>query len=191
MDWDGVIRGNRAKRLEIPDVILFEYRLFEDERGFFAELWKRGEYLAAGLPYDFVQVNLSYSRPYVVRGLHHQLKPSEQGKLVTVVRGRVFDVAVDIRRGSPWYGRYVAVELRPGLALWIPPGFAHGFQALEETLFLYLVTKEYDPQRDKCAKWDDPEIGIKWPAPDKAILSQKDRGCPPLAQAENNFEYPL
>ncbi|MGC9107273.1 MAG: dTDP-4-dehydrorhamnose 3,5-epimerase [Infirmifilum sp.] len=180
-----------ARRLEIPDVILFEYKIFEDERGFFAELWKRGEYLAAGLPYDFVQVNLSYSRPYVVRGLHYQLKPSEQGKLVTVVRGRVYDVAVDIRRGSPWFGKHVAVELAPGRALWIPPGFAHGFQALEETLFLYLVTKEFDPQRDRCAKWDDPALGIRWPAPEKAILSQKDRNCPPLAEAENNFEYPI
>jgi dTDP-4-dehydrorhamnose 3,5-epimerase len=127
----------------------------------------------------------------VVRGLHYQLKPSEQGKLVTVVRGRVYDVAVDIRRGSPWFGRYVAVELTPGKALWIPPGFAHGFQALEETLLLYLVTKEFDPQRDRCAKWDDPALGIRWPAPEKAILSQKDRNCPPLAEAENNFEYPI
>ena len=90
-----------VKRLEIPDVMLFEFRVFEDNRGFFTELWKRGEYLALGLPYDFVQVNLSYSRPNVVRGLHYQLKPSEQGKLVYVVRGRVFDVAVDVRRGSP------------------------------------------------------------------------------------------
>jgi dTDP-4-dehydrorhamnose 3,5-epimerase-like enzyme len=88
-----------VKRLAIPEVMYFRYRVFEDERGFFAELWKRTEYLAAGLPFDFVQVNLSYSRPYVVRGLHYQLKPSEQGKLVFVVRGRVFDVAVDIRRG--------------------------------------------------------------------------------------------
>jgi len=79
----------------------------------------------------------------------------------------------------------------PGEALWIPPGFAHGFQALEETHLLYLVTKEYDPQRDKCIRWDDPAIGVKWPAPDKAILSQKDRNCPPLAEAENNFEYPV
>jgi hypothetical protein len=87
-----------ARRLAIPEVMYFRYRVFEDERGFFAELWKRTEYLAAGLPFDFVQVNLSYSRPYVVRGLHYQLKPSEQGKLVFVVRGRVFDVAVDIGR---------------------------------------------------------------------------------------------
>jgi dTDP-4-dehydrorhamnose 3,5-epimerase len=76
-----------------------------------------------------------------------------------------------------------------GGALWIPPGFAHGFQALEETHFLYLVTKEYDPQRDRCIKWDDPAIAVRWPSPDRAILSQRDRGCPPLAEAENNFEY--
>ena len=93
--------------------------------------------------------------------------------------------------GSPHFGRWVAAELGPGEALWIPPGFAHGFQALEETYFLYLVTKEYDPQRDKCIRWDDPAIAVKWPAPDKAILSQKDRNCPPLAEAENNFKYPL
>ncbi len=178
-----------VRRLAIPEVMYFRYRVFEDERGFYAELWKRTEYLAAGLPFDFVQVNLIYSRPYVVRGLHYQLKPSEQGKLVFVVRGRVFDVAVDIRRGSPYFGRWVAAELGPGEALWIPPGFAHGLQSLEETHFLYLVTKEYDPQRDRCIRWDDPAIGIKWPAPDRAILSQRDRNCPPLAEAENNFEY--
>jgi len=103
----------------------------------------------------------------------------------------VFDVAVDIRRGSPYFGMWVGAELGPGEAFWIPPGFAHGFQALEETYFLYLVTKEFDPQRDRCIKWDDPTVSVKWPAPDKAILSQKDRNCPPLAEAENNFEYPI
>ena len=87
-------------------------------------------------------------------------------------------MAVDIRRGSPWFGKYVAVELTPGLALWVPPGFAHGFQALEESYFLYLVTKEYDQQRERCIRWNDPALGIKWPAPEKAILSQKDRNCP-------------
>jgi dTDP-4-dehydrorhamnose 3,5-epimerase len=162
---------------------------FNREQVFFAELWKKIEHLAACLPSNFVRVNPSYLRTLAVRGLHYQLKPSEQGKLVFVVRGRVFDVAVDIRRGSPYFGRWVAAELGPGEALWIPPGFAHGFQALEETHFLYLVTKEYDPQRDKCIRWDDPAIAVRWPAPDKAILSQKDRNCPPLAEAENNFEY--
>ncbi|MEM1832578.1 MAG: dTDP-4-dehydrorhamnose 3,5-epimerase family protein, partial [Desulfurococcaceae archaeon] len=116
------------KRLEIPDVVLVDAKIFKDERGYFAELCKRTDFAAAGIPHDFAQVNMSFSRRGVVRGLHYLLRPIEQGKLVTVVSGRVFDVAVDIRRGSPWFGRHVAVELTPGLLLWIPPGFAHGFQ---------------------------------------------------------------
>jgi len=176
--------------LEISDVVLVKFRVFEDVRGFFAELYKRTDFLSEGVPYDFVQVNLSYSRRGVVRGLHYQLRPAEQGKLVYVVRGKVFDVAVDIRKGSPWFGRYVAVTLEPGYALWIPPGFAHGFQALEETYFLYLVTKEYSPQLERCVRWDDPEIGIPWPIRDNVILSEKDRKCPPLREAETNFIYP-
>ncbi len=159
--------------------------------GFFTELWKRTEYLTTNLPYDFTQVNLSYSRPYVVRGLHYQLKPAEQGKLVYVVKGRVLDVAVDIRRGSPWFGKYVAVELTPGLALWVPPGFAHGFQAIEESYFLYLVTKEYSQQHERCIAWNDPELSIPWPIRERVILSEKDSKCPPLKQAETNFEYPI
>jgi len=104
------------KRLEIPDVILVEFVRFSDERGFFAELYKRSDFLASGIPYDFVQVNLSFSRRGVVRGLHYQLKPLEQGKLVYVVSGGVYDVAVDIRRGSPWFGKYVGAVLEPGYA---------------------------------------------------------------------------
>lgn len=179
------------KRLEIPDVVLIEARVFDDARGFFAELYKRSDFLAAGVPYDYVQANLSYSRRGVVRGLHYQLKPHEQGKLVTVVAGRVVDVAVDIRRGSPWYGRHVAVELAPGRLLWVPPGFAHGFQALEDAHFLYLVTKEYNREAERCAKWDDPELGIPWPLREGAIVSERDSQCPPLRRAEANFEYPI
>lgn len=179
------------KRLSIPDVVLVEYQRFPDHRGFFAELWKRTDFLANGIPFDFVQLSASRSRRGVVRGLHYQLRPAEQGKLVTVLRGRVLDVAVDLRRGSPWFGKYVAVELsaeEPRL-LWVPPGFAHGFQALEDdTLFLYLMTKEYSPQHERCVKWDDPDIGIPWPIKE-AILSEKDSRCPPLKQAETNFEY--
>jgi len=178
------------RRLEIPDVILVKHRVFEDARGFFTELYKRTDFLSEGIPYDFTQVNLSYSRRGVVRGLHYQLKPMEQGKLVYVVNGRVLDVAVDIRRGSPWFGRYVAVTLEPGYALWIPPGFAHGFQALEDTYFLYLVTKEYSPQHERCIKWDDPEINIPWPLRDNVITSERDEKCPPLRIAESNFTYP-
>ena len=181
------------KRLEIPDVILLEYVKFPDQRGFFAELYKRTPFLAEGIPYDFVQVNLSYSRKGVVRGLHYQLKPYEQGKLVYVLEGKVVDVALDIRRGSPWYGKHVAVELEPGMALWVPPGFAHGFQALEDTLFLYLVTKEYNKESERCIKWNDPELGIKWPIQDedKVIISEKDKKCPLFKEAETNFKYPI
>jgi len=179
------------KQLEIPDVILVEPEVFSDQRGFFMELYKRTDYLANNIPFDFVQVNMSFSRRGVVRGLHYQLRPMEQGKLVTVLKGKIVDVAVDIRKGSPWFGKYVMVELsadKPQL-LWIPPGFAHGFQALEESLVLYLVTKEYSPQHERCIAWNDPEVGIPWPIREKVILSEKDKKCPQLKQAETNFNY--
>ncbi|MEM2261177.1 MAG: dTDP-4-dehydrorhamnose 3,5-epimerase [Nitrososphaerota archaeon] len=179
------------KKLEIPEILLIEYERFLDQRGFFAELYKRADFLANGIPYDFVQANLSFSKMGVVRGLHYQLKPMEQGKLVYVICGKVFDVAVDIRMNSPWFGKYVGVTLEPGHALWIPPGFAHGFQALEDTYFLYLVTKEYSPQHERGIKWDDPDIGIPWPLRENIIISEKDKRQPPLRKAEINFEYPI
>jgi len=115
----------------------------------------------------------------------------EQGKLVTVIKGRIFDVAVDIRKGSPWFGKYVGVELSDEnrYMLWVPPGFAHGFQALEDSYVLYLVTKEYSPQHERCIRWDDPTINIKWPIKTNVILSEKDSKCPGLNEAETNFEY--
>ena len=181
------------KRLEIPDVILIEPEVFLDQRGFFMELYKRTPFLAEGIPYNFVQVNLSYSKKGVIRGLHYQLKPMEQGKLVTVLKGKIVDVAVDIRKGSPWFGKYIMIEIsadNPKL-LWIPPGFAHGFQALEESLVLYLVTKEYSPEHERCITWDDPEIGIQWPIEEGVILSEKDKRGLPLKRAETNFDYPI
>jgi dTDP-4-dehydrorhamnose 3,5-epimerase len=179
------------KRLSIPDVVLVEPVVFPDERGYFKEIYKRTPFLSEGIPYDFVQANVSLSRRGVVRGLHYQLRPMEQGKLVTVLRGRILDVAVDIRRESPWFGRYVAVELSEDnhYLLWIPPGFAHGFQALEDdTVVLYLVTKEYSREHERCIRWDDPSIGIEWPLK-PAILSKKDKECPTLDKAETNFTY--
>ncbi|PNV80551.1 MAG: dTDP-4-dehydrorhamnose 3,5-epimerase [Fervidicoccus sp.] len=166
-----------------------EYSQFPDQRGFFAELYKRSEFSSKELPSDFSQLNLSFSKSGVVRGLHYQLIPMEQGKLVYVLRGKVYDVAVDIRMGSPWFGKYVGAFLEPGLALWIPPGFAHGFQALEDTYFLYLVTKEYSPSHERCIRWNDPIIGIKWPLNEGIVVSEKDGKCPSIEEAETNFSY--
>lgn len=179
------------KRLEIPDIILVEHVVFKDHRGFFKEIYKRTDFLANGIAYDFVQANLSLSRRGVVRGLHYQLKPMEQGKLIVVLRGRIFDVSVDIRENSPWFKKYVALELNgnDNYALWIPPGFAHGFQALEDdTLVLYLVTKEYSPQHERCIKWDDPTLSIRWPIKN-ALVSEKDQKCPQLSNLDSNFRY--
>lgn len=178
------------QRLEIPDVIMVEYTLFHDLRGFFAELYKRNDFLSNSIQYDYVQVNHSFSRKGVVRGLHYQLKPMEQGKLIYAVSGKVYDVAVDIRRGSPWYGKHVGVLLEPGRALWIPPGFAHGFQALEDTHLIYLVTKEYSPSHERCILWNDPALAINWPIEEDVVVSVKDSKCPELRNAETNFEYP-
>lgn len=179
------------RRLDIPDLILVEYVRFPDLRGFFTELYKRTDFLANGVPYEFVQVNLSFSRRNAVRGLHYQLKPMEQGKLVYVISGKVYDVVVDIRRGSPWYGKHLGILLEPGYALWVPPGFAHGFQALEETYFLYLVTKEYSPQHERCIYWNDPELDVDWPVKENVVISEKDSKCPPLKYADINFDYPV
>lgn len=180
------------RRLEIPDVISIRPEVYPDNRGFFMEIYKRTPFLSEGVPYDFVQVNMSYSKKGVVRGLHYQLRPMEQGKLVTVPSGRIIDVAVDIRKGSPWYGKYVMIELSsedPNI-LWIPPGFAHGFQALEDSLVLYLVTKEYSKQHERCISWRDPDIGINWPLKENIIISDKDSKCPNLKSADTNFTYP-
>ena len=181
----------KFRKLEIPDVILIESKVFEDERGFFMETYKASEFKANGIPYDFVQDNHSKSQKGVLRGLHYQLKPMEQGKLVRCIRGRIWDVAVDIRKGSPWYGKWVAIELSEEnkLMLWVPPGFAHGFVALEDnTEVIYKVTKEYAPKLDRGIIWNDPDIGIEWPI-DNPILSKKDSKLPKLRDAENNFEY--
>lgn len=177
----------RFSRARIADVVLVEYTRFPDQRGFFSELYRASSFVPE-IPSSFVQVNASFSRRGVVRGLHYQLRPAEQGKLVFALSGRILDVALDIRRGSPHFGEHVAEEIAPGKAIWIPPGFAHGFQALEDSLVVYMVTKEYSPQHERCIAWNDPSTGIEWPL-EEAIVSEKDSKCPRLGEAETNFTY--
>ena len=171
----------------LPGVLLIEPRVFGDARGFFLESWNRQTFAQAGLDLDFVQDNHSRSSRGVLRGLHYQLA-NPQGKLVRVTQGAVFDVAVDIRRSSAHFGRWVGYELSEDnhRMLWIPPGFAHGFMVLSETAdFLYKCTTLYDPPSDRGIRWDDPAIGIAWPdvgAP--PLLSAKDAVAPLLADAE-------
>ncbi len=179
------------KRLEIPDVVLVIPKVFEDERGFFMETFKKSDFEKFGIKADWVQDNHSKSKKGVLRGLHYQLNPKAQGKLVRVVRGAVFDVAVDIRKGSPWYGKWVGVILSEEnkYMLWIPPGFAHGFVALEDdTEVMYKCTEEYAPELDRGIIWNDPELRIIWPVRNP-ILSKKDAEHPSLKEAENNFVY--
>jgi dTDP-4-dehydrorhamnose 3,5-epimerase len=177
-----------ATRLAIPDVLLFEPRAFPDERGLFYESFNQPAFEAAtGLVRSFPQDNHSLSRKGVLRGLHYQLPPHAQGKLVRVARGAVFDVAVDLRRHSPSFGRWVGEILTAEnrRQLWIPEGFAHGFLALEEsTEFLYKTTDLYDKSSERSVRWDDPEIGIAWPLDAAPLLSPKDASAPTLTTAE-------
>ncbi len=172
--------------LDIPDVILVEPKVFPDNRGFFFESFKASDFEKAGLPTQFVQDNFSFSKKDVIRGLHYQKNPKAQGKLVSVLKGSVWDVAVDIRRKSPTFLKWVAVELNDQnhAMLYIPPGFAHGFISLTEDVhLLYKCTNEYDPQADAGVRWNDPDIAIPWPAANP-IVSTKDAVLPFLQQAE-------
>lgn len=176
----------------IPAVKIITTRRFGDERGFFTETWNRRRFAEAGIDLDFVQDNHSLSGPAgTVRGLHFQSPPFAQDKLVRVVRGRILDVAVDIRRSSPTYGRHVAVELSAenGRQLLVPVGFAHGFCTLEpETEVVYKVTAYYAPEHDHGLAFDDPDLAIDWPvARAAAILSGKDRTHPRLAELPEYF----
>lgn len=171
----------------IPDLLLIEPKVFGDERGFFLESFNRQAFReATGLDPDFVQDNHSRSAKGVLRGLHYQIS-QPQGKLVRVVRGAVFDVAVDIRRSSATFGKWVGMELTEDnkRQLWIPPGFAHGFLVLSESAdFLYKTTDYYAPAFERSIAWNDPEIGIDWPIEGEPTLSQKDRNAPSLSEAE-------
>lgn len=169
-------------RTDIDGPLIIDPRVFSDERGFFVETYNAGRYEEAGIPAAFVQDNLSVSQKGVLRGLHFQSPPYAQGKLVQVLRGRVFDVAVDIREGSPTFGEYVSVELSAEnhRQFWIPAGFAHGFLSLEDdTMFQYKCTNVYAPDHDGGVRYDDPTIGIAWPE-GPYIVSEKDKAQPLL-----------
>lgn len=181
----------RFERLDIPDVVMIEPRVFRDERGFFVESYKHSEFAAFGINDRFVQDNHSRSRKGVLRGLHYQNPPRAQGKLVRAVKGEIFDVAVDIRKGSPTYGRWVGVNLSEEnmIMLYIPAGFAHGFLALSDVAdVIYKTTDEYSPEHEAGIIWNDPEIGIDWPLAE-LVLSPKDAKWPRLSGAVNGFIY--
>ena len=171
----------------IPDVLIFEPRVFGDERGFFLESWNAREFdSAVGVKVQFVQDNHSRSRRGVLRGLHYQIK-QPQGKLVRVARGRVFDAVVDLRKSSATFGRWVGAELSEDnhRQFWIPPGFAHGFLVLSESAdFIYKATDYYAPEHERCLIWNDPTVGINWPVNMEPILSAKDRAGLPLRDVE-------
>jgi len=186
--------GNLPFRLrrfdDIPEVIAVEPQVIDDERGWFIETYRKSEFANQGITEDFLQDNHSYSTGKgVLRGLHFQKQPAAQGKLVRCVIGEIFDVAVDIRKGSPTYSRWVSATLSTEnrRMIWIPVGFAHGFQTITEiTEVEYKVTAEYNSEHDRGIRWNDPAIGIKWPV-QNPILSRKDTEAPLLKDADNNF----
>ncbi len=172
----------------IPDVLLIEPEIFGDERGYFFESFNARSFArATGLELSFVQDNHSRSARNVLRGLHYQLPPKAQGKLVLVVQGMVFDVAVDLRQHSPTFGRWVGHELsgENKRQLWIPAGFAHGFLVLSQSAeFLYKTTDYYSPEHERNLRWNDPDIAVDWPLDGPPILARKDAGAPLLAAAD-------
>jgi dTDP-4-dehydrorhamnose 3,5-epimerase len=172
----------------IAQLLVLTPRVFRDERGFFTESYNRRAFAeAVGGEFEFVQDNHSRSTRGVLRGLHYQLPPSAQGKLVRVVAGEIFDVAVDLRRASATFGRWFGLVLSAerGNQLWVPPGFAHGFLTLSETAdVLYKASDYYDPASERSIAWNDPDIGIEWPGEGRPLLSRKDEDAPRLAAAE-------
>jgi len=172
----------------IPEVKIFEPNVFGDERGFFFESFNQKAFAkATGLSPTFVQDNHSKSARGVLRGLHYQIPPKAQGKLTRVIQGKIFDVAVDIRKSSPTFGRWVGEILTDEnkKQIWIPGGFAHGFLTLSKTAeVLYKTTDYYAPKLERCIRWDDPDIGIEWPIDAKPQISDKDARAPGLKDAE-------
>jgi len=184
----------QIRALDIPEVKLITPRIFRDARGFFSETFNTRALAEAGIEGAFVQDNHALSaRKGVVRGLHFQAPPHAQAKLVRVTKGAIYDVAVDIRQGSPRFGRHVAAVLSAENwdQMWVPAGFAHGYCTLEpDTEVIYKVTDYYSPQSERAIMWNDPALGIPWPVrPDEVQVSAKDTGNPPLAALPTMFSY--
>ncbi|MBE6388040.1 MAG: dTDP-4-dehydrorhamnose 3,5-epimerase [Lentisphaerae bacterium] len=173
---------------EIPGLLILEPKVFGDDRGYFFEAWNKNEFAMHGIHHNFVQDNISKSCAGVVRGLHYQLPPYTQSKIVRVISGRVLDVAVDLRKGSPAYGKHVTIELSEEnkRAVFIPRGLAHGFAVLsDEAIFSYKCDNIYMPSHERGIAFDDPELGIDWQLGDiEAILSEKDKKNPSFSNAE-------
>jgi len=179
------------KRLEIPEVVVVEAKSFSDERGFFLESFKESDFISNGIDTKFVQDNISHSIKNVLRGLHYQKNPKAQAKLIIPIKGKIFDVAVDIRKGSPSFGKWVGEILSENnhKSLFVPKGFAHGFCVLSEQAdILYKVSSEYSSENERGIIWNDPTLDIKWPVNDSIII-QKDLELPLLNNADNNFFY--
>lgn len=176
----------RLVRTDIPEVCLIEPTVFGDERGFFYESWNRRTFAQLGLDFDFVQDNHSRSACNVLRGLHYQIEHA-QGKLVRAIAGEIFDVAVDLRRGSPSFGKWVAFTLSAEnrRMAWIPPGFAHGFCVVsEQAEFLYKTTDYWYPEHERTILWNDPDLAVPWPLSGPPVLAAKDANGTRLADAE-------
>jgi len=179
------------KRLSIPDVILIEPQSFSDDRGFFFESFKESDFFSNGIDKKFVQDNFSHSTNGVIRGLHFQKAPKAQAKLVTVLKGKIFDVAVDIRKNSPTYGKWVSEILSDDThnLLYVPEGFAHGFCVIsDEADVHYKVSNEYSQEHERSIIWNDPKLNIEWPIK-KPIISNKDNKLSLLENLDNDFVY--
>jgi dTDP-4-dehydrorhamnose 3,5-epimerase len=180
------------KNMDIPDVKLVEPAVFNDTRGYFLESYKKSCFENSGIKFDFVQDNHSFSVKNTIRGMHFQKKPYEQGKLVSVITGKIMDVAVDLRPNSKYFKKYVYAILSEEnkKMLWVPPGFAHGFLAMEDSHVLYKVTSEYNKEYEAGIIWNDPEIAIKWPV-NSPLLSEKDLKLPFLKNIEKCLDNML
>jgi dTDP-4-dehydrorhamnose 3,5-epimerase len=180
-----------VRETELPGVLELEVAIARDDRGYFTEIHSEVEFAKAGLKLAFRQDNVSLSARGTLRGMHYQLEPHGMGKLVRALRGAIFDVAVDLRQGSPTFGKWVGRELTAsnGRALWVPVGFAHGFLALEdETLVLYKCTNVHTPEAERSLSYRDAAVAVKWPV-EPTRISPKDLDAPALAKAEHNFVY--